>query len=51
MPITKPTKKQEFVDYSLVKKSELESIVNKNLIDKQILSSQEIYGKNNSVLL
>lgn len=48
---TKPTKKQEFVDYSLVKKSELESIVNKNLIDKQILSSQEIYGKNNSVLL
>jgi len=47
----KPTKKQEFVDYSLVKKSELESIVNKNLIEKQILSSQEMYGKNNSVLL
>lgn len=48
---TKPTKKQEFVDYSLVKKSELESIVNKKLIEKQILSSQEMYGKNNSVLL
>ena len=48
---TKTTKKQEFVDYSLVKKSELESVVNKKLIEKQILSSQEMYGKNNSVLL
>jgi len=47
----RPTKSQEFVDYNLVRDSELNFIKGRNFIEKQIMSSEEMYGKKNEKIL
>ena len=47
----RPTKSQEFVDYNLVRDSELDFIKGRNFIEKQIMSSEEMYGKKNEKIL
>lgn len=44
-PFINPTKPQEFEDYLRVKGNEIEYIKNTDLIQKQVTSAEEMYGK------